>query len=53
MPINGEVANKIFSSEYYSSEKINRELGWVAQYTFSDRVADVVVGYLAGRQSAH
>ncbi len=53
MPVNGEVVNKIFSSEYYSSEKINRELGWVAQYTFSDRVAGLVTDYLADPSSFH
>ena len=53
MPVNGEVVSKLFSSECYSSEKIHRELGWVAQYTFSDRVAGLVADYFADPSSSH
>ena len=47
MPVNSEVVNKMFASECYSSEKIQRELGWFARYTFSDCVAELVLGDLA------
>lgn len=43
MPVNSEVVRKMFASECYSSEKIQRELGWLAKSNFSDCVAGLLV----------